>query len=126
MNWTEHMWRVIDSAIASPMDVLGLVLLALLGWILTVAQFSKGSPVDLSYLLVDSTIGKVTLAKFAGFGAFLASTWVFVDLAVTQRFDSTFATFYCAIWAGAKVATDWALRGGPREGTGDGNPHADG
>jgi hypothetical protein len=120
----DHFWRLIDAAVASPMDVLGLVLLALLVWILTSAQISKTSPVDLSYLLVDSTIGHVTLAKFAGFGAFLSSTWVFVYLAVTGRFDTTYASIYMAVWAGAKVATDYALRGSGTDNDHDG--HRDG
>ena len=103
-----HLVAILDAAVASPMDVLGLVLLAVLAFILWKAQRGPGK-VDLTYLLVDSSVGNVTLAKFTGFGAFLASTWVFVDLAVTGRWDSTYGSWYIALWAGAKVATDFAL-----------------
>lgn len=106
-----HLLAILDAAVASPMDVLGLVLLAVLALILWRAQRGPGK-VDLTYLLVDSAVGNVTLAKFAGFGAFLASTWVLVDLAVTGKWDSTYGIGYIAIWAGAKVATDYALMRG--------------
>ena len=108
--------RLVDAAVASPMDVLGLALLAVLVYVLWRAQRTQGNKIDLAYLLVDSTTGTVTLAKFSGFGAFLASTWIVVDLTITGHFDTTFAGFYMGIWGGAKVATDWALRGRPSEG----------
>lgn len=106
-----HLIAILDAAIASPMDVLGLFLLGMTAWILWRAQRGPGK-IDLTYLLVDSAVGNVTLAKFTGFGAFLASTWVLVDLAVTQHWDSTYGIGYVAVWAGAKVATDWALMHG--------------
>lgn len=110
-DWADHLWALVGMAVASPMDVLGLFLLAMLCWILARAQFDKNSKVDLTYLLVDSQVGNVTLAKFAGFGAFLASTWVFIDLAVTNHFDTGYAFVYVGSWAASKVATDFMLRG---------------
>lgn len=88
---------------------LGVVLLLGGAWILWHAQRDPDSPVDLSYLLVDSTIGKVTLAKFAGFGAFLASTWIFIFLPVTDHFDVGYASAYLLSWGAVKVAGDLTL-----------------
>ena len=104
----EFFWYFVGLALSSPMNVLGTLLIIMLAVVLARAQASKNK-IDLSYLLVDSTIGNVTLAKFAGFGAFLASTWVFIDLTVTGHFDSGYAFAYVGIWAGAKVGTDYLL-----------------
>jgi len=95
-----------------------MVMLGLLGiwtfiYILRKAQKDRRNPIDLAYLLVDPTVGKVTLAKFAGFGAFLASTWVFFFLPVSGHFDTGYAAAYIATWAAAKVATDFINKPNP-------------
>ena len=106
---SQYFWYFVGLALSSPMNVLGTLLIVMLAVVLARAQANKTSKIDLSYVLVDSTIGNVTLAKFAGFGAFLASTWVFIDLTVTGHFDSGYAFAYVGIWAGAKVGTDYLL-----------------
>ena len=118
MSNGQYFWYFVGLALSSPMNVLGSLLIIMLAVVLARAQASKTSKIDFSYLLVDSTVGNVTLAKFAGFGAFLASTWVFIDLAVVGHFDTTYAIAYVAGWGGFKVATDYALR--------DGGAHRDG
>lgn len=110
MSFGDYFWYFVGVALSSPMNVLGAFLLAILCWILARAQFDKANPIDLSYLLVDATVGNVTLAKFGGLGAFLASTWVFIDLPVTGHFDATFAGWYMGVWGGVKVATDFMLK----------------
>ena len=105
---TEKFWYFVALAVSSPINVLGLFLLLLVTVILTYAQFNKKNKIDLVYLLIDPTLGKVTLAKFGGFGAFVASTWVFIELPVSGHFDAGYATMYTLTWAGVKVASDFA------------------
>lgn len=95
------------------MNTLGCFLLVMFAVILVRAQFDEKNKIDLSYLLVDSTTGNVTLAKFTGLGAFLTSTWVLVDLAVSGHFDPSFAGWYMGVWGGVKVATDFMLNRDP-------------
>ena len=107
MNSTkEFVWYLIGLMVSSPMNVLGLFLLAITVFILARAQTDKKNKIDLQYLLVDSSTQKITLAKFSGFGAFMASTWVFVMLPVTGKFDAAFASAYMVTWGAVKVAQD--------------------
>jgi hypothetical protein len=102
----EKFWYFVGLAVSSPTNVLGLFLLMFVTIFLTWAQFSKSSSIDLAYLLVDPTIGKVTLAKFGAFGAFVSSTWVIVALTANNKFDATAFTVYISAWALVKVAAD--------------------
>ena len=113
----QYFWYFVALALSSPMNVLGLSLLFLLGFILWSGQRDKSNPsFDLNYVMVDATVGKITLAKFGGFCALLASTWVFIDLPVTGHFDTSYAIAYIAGWGGFKVATDYMLRDGRKDG----------
>jgi hypothetical protein len=118
VNNSDKFWYFVALALSSPMNVLGLFLLMLLGWILWRGQHDKNNKAfDLNYVLVDTTVGTITLAKFGGFSALLASTWVLIDLTVTGHFDSPYAIAYIAGWGGFKVATDYMLRNdGHRDG----------
>lgn len=124
MSNGEYFWYFVALALSSPMNVLGSFLLVLLGWILWRCQHDQANQAfDLNYLLVDSTTGKITLAKFGGFVALLASTWVLIDLTVTGHFDAGYAFAYVGCWAGSKVATDFALRGQGGDGGDRGGDH---
>ena len=90
------------------MPVLGVFLLTMFCWILLQAQMNRRNKIDLSYLLVDSTINNVTLAKFGGLMALVASTWVFIYLPVSGHFDSAYAIGYIVGWGAVKVATDFS------------------
>lgn len=101
---TSLTWYFVGLLVSSPINVLGLFLLLLVALILARAQ---GKGLDLSYLLLDSQIGKVTLAKFTGFGAFTASTWIVVQQAVIGKLDAGMFTAYIAGWGAVKVAQDY-------------------
>ena len=105
MSNGDKFWYFVGLLVASPTNVLGLFLLLMVAAMLAWAQFGK-SKVDFTYLLVDPAAGQVTLAKFAGFGAFVTSTWVFVALTANGKFDGGYAWGYLLTWAGVKVASD--------------------
>lgn len=87
----------------------GGILLALAVYVLWRAHRSRSSQIDVEYLLVDGALTppRVTLAKFAGFGAFLVSTWVILYLTVADKFDATAFVAYLAAWGAVKVAADY-------------------
>lgn len=107
MSNSDKFWYFVGLMVSSPVNVLGLFLLLMTVVMLCWAQFGR-SKIDLAYLLVDSAVGNVTLAKFGGFGAFIASTWVFCGQFATGKFDGGYATTYLLTWAGVKVAADFA------------------
>lgn len=107
------------------MEGLGCVLLLLGVYIIWRAQRDPTNKIDIAYLLVDSQTGNVTLAKWCGLVALLASTWVFVYMAVSNRFDTTFAIAYLGTWGAVKVAQDYfnwqaQANGQTRDAGGDG------
>ena len=87
----------------------GAVLLLLGVYVLWRAHRSRTSAINVEDLLVDATTQppRVTLAKFAGFGAFLVSTWVVLYLTVSGKFDSAAFIAYLAAWGAVKVAGDY-------------------
>jgi hypothetical protein len=88
------------------MEILGGALALMFGYLLWAAHRNPSNNVDLSFLLVDTSLGNVTLAKFGGLLALIVSTWVFVYLPVAGKFDATFAVGYIATWGAVKVASD--------------------
>lgn len=100
-------WYFVGYALSTPENVLGLFLLFMVTAVLAWSQFSNRSQIDLAYILVDPKLKKVTLAKFGGFGAFVASTWVLVALTARGHFDAGYASVYLITWAGVKVASDF-------------------
>jgi hypothetical protein len=107
MNLDEKFWYFVGLVLSSPVNVLGLFLLLVTCVILLLAQRDKKNKIDLQYLLVDPEVKNVTLAKFAGFGAFMASTWVLVALVVENHFDATYGLGYIAGWGAVKVSQDY-------------------
>jgi hypothetical protein len=94
------------------MQGLGAALFVVFGWLLYAAHHDKRNKIDLTYLLVDPTLGKVTLAKFGGLLALFSSTYVFIYLALSQHFDATYASAYMLTWGAVKVAADFRPNAG--------------
>lgn len=88
------------------MYALGAMGILLIAWVLYNAQHDRNNKIDLNYLLVDSAVGNVTLGKFGGLISLVASTWIIVYLAVTNKFDGVAYAAYLAAWAAVKIAGD--------------------
>jgi len=66
---------------------------------------------DLRDLIMEN--GKVSLPKFAQFGAFLVSTWGFVHLVVSDHLTEWYYGSYMVAWCGANLANKWLNRTTP-------------
>jgi ABC-type phosphate transport system permease subunit len=116
MAWTspDRFWYFVGLMLSVPaLNWIGLFLLFMFCWILWTAQTDRESPIDLKYLLIDTQLKQVTMAKFGAFGAFIASTYIFIYLPVTGHFDGTFAGIYVGAWIAGKVATDYINKDKP-------------
>lgn len=51
--------------------------------------------------------GKISLGKFAQFGAFCISTWVFIHLSIKDHLTEWYYSTYMLSWAGANLVNAW-------------------
>ena len=88
--------------------IVGAAVMLLGLYVLVRAHFDRSSPINLAYLLVDGSLqpARVTLAKAAGLGSFLASTWWITWLVVADKADSAMITGYIIGWGAVKVGGD--------------------
>jgi hypothetical protein len=91
----------------------GAVLFLLGAWIMYRAHRSKTSEIDWAHLLVDPSLDppRVTLGKFTGLGAFLASTWWVTWLVSDGKADAALLIGYMGVWGAVKVASEAVKEG---------------
>lgn len=78
-------------------------LILFVGALLLWAQLNKENPVDLSQVIMDQKLGKVTGASFGLFVAMLVSSWMMVYLTVTKDMTEGYITLYLGAWSAVKV-----------------------
>lgn len=88
------------------MQLLGLFCIILLVVLMFSAQRDKKNKIDFAMLLVEPAVGNVTLAKYGGLVALIATTWIIIYLTVTGHFDATAFLWYLTAWCGVKIAAD--------------------
>jgi hypothetical protein len=101
-------------------EFLGGAMLLLLVLVLIQAHFSKDSRINLADLLLDHQLnkrGQVTLAKFGGFIALLASTWIVVYLALDKALTDFIFVSYLGAWVLGKLGTELINSTAKKEGT---------
>lgn len=93
--------------------VFGMFLSGLGVYLLWRASKNKNSRIDISDILVDSSLKppRVTLAKFSGVVALFASTWWITVLLAREDFSAEYLWAYLATWGAVKVAGDiWSSK----------------
>ncbi len=84
----------------------GVVIVGVLILIFVRAQWNKRNRIDLTDLLLDQSVGKVTQGRFWSLIGGAAGTFVFIYLPVSGHFDPTYASAYLLAVFGLKVAGD--------------------
>lgn len=84
----------------------GVVIVAVLILIFVRAQWNARNRIDLTDLLLDQSVGKVTQGRFWSLIGGAAGTFVFIYLPVSGHFDATYASAYLLAVFGLKVAGD--------------------
>lgn len=101
--WLQHADAVMGLALV-------LFAIAMLMW----AHFGPGA-LDLSNILVDPVIGKMTPQSWWMFVAGCASTWVLVSIVVREKWDLVLGgmTIYLGAWGAVKVINDMTNKPSP-------------
>lgn len=89
--------------------IIGGIMILIAIYVLWRAHRSRSSAINLADLLLDSTYHppRVTLAKFIGFGGWLASTYWISYVVASGKYDPTSLIIgYIGVCLAAKVATD--------------------